>query len=304
MKKIGFILFLFLAVAAGHILRPVFYAKKTKEPETKNNSVHYAAIGKKDLYVNLTKEPLVEPVKDKVYAATVSHHFLTEKEISELFLSLRKQSVKTVVLVGPNHFNTGNAPILVSKEDFVTPWGILENNTELVQKIENSGLAQNEEQPFDTEHSISTLVGFIKFVFPKANFVPIIIKRGSSFKDAEKLGEWLAKNLSEDSLVLVSVDFSHHFNLEKTLYNDRMNLEILKSFNSSAVVNMEVDSKQSIALLFKYLEQKQAQDFNYYYTNAAYIWNNKTYEDVTSYFFSYYLKGEKNSFEYKKSYLK
>lgn len=303
MKKISIVILCIFAVAAGIILRPAFYREKL-EGQKELGPRHYSQQSKKEDFGGLKHFENTIAEKDKIFGAIVSHHLLAESEIAELFGKLKGQSPKVVVLVGPNHFNAGSAPILVSLASFETPFGDLSNNTALGSKMAKLGLAVNEEEPFNTEHSISALVGYVKLAFPESLITPLIIKRGSSLQQAEILGEWLAKNLPEDSLVIVSADFSHHFNLEKTLINDQKNLEILKSFDLTKIEDMEIDSKQSLALLFSYLEQKKAQQLNYFYTNASFLLNNKEYEDVTSYFFSYYLKGEKYFSEYKKSNIK
>jgi MEMO1 family protein len=304
MKKAIGVLLLIIAAAAGFVLRPVFNNQKIVNKNLSIFPVHFASQNDKSLYQGLESFGKIEPVKDKVYGAIVSHHLLASAEIIDLFSRLRDQKIGIIILAGPNHFNTGNAPILLSLEDYATPWGKLENNNGIGNKILDSGLAKNEEQPFEAEHSISALAGLIKFAFPEAKIVPIIIKRGSDIKQAESLGDWFSKNLPENTLVIASVDFSHHLNLEKTLNNDKKSLEILKTSNLLKIGEAEVDSRQSLALLFKLLENKQALNFNYFYTNAAFLLNNKDYQDVTSYFFAYYLKGEKNFKQYKESFLK
>lgn len=301
MKKLIIISICFLSLAAGFVLRPAFYNAKPEE-KNKQRQLHYSLQSKKDDFIGIQNFENTTGEKNKIFGAIVSHHLLAEPDIAELFGKLKAQSPKEIVLVGPNHFNSGSAPVLVSMEDYRTPFGDLENNHDLGNRLVDAGLAVNEEYPFNKEHAISSLAGYIKLTFPKSRITPLIIKRGSSLKEAENLGLWLAENLPDDSLLIISADFSHHFNLEKTLSNDRKNLEILKSFDISNVDKMEVDSKQSLALLFSYLESKKAKNFKYHYTNAAFLLRNKDYEDVTSYFFAFYLKGVGEFTEYKQSF--
>ncbi len=252
---------------------------------------HYAAESLASFYTGLlTPEPAL-PEEKKVFGAIVSHHFYAERDIADLFLRLKDQKFGTIVIIGPNHFNAGERQVLVSKEDYSTPWGDLKNDGVLTEKLITAGLAQNEEQPFEKEHAISALVGFIKYVFPDAKILPIIIKRQAGLAVGEGLGEWLARELPEDSLVLVSADFSHHFDLKTTEANDRQSLPVLETTNLQQIKNIQVDSPQSLAALFSYLQKKQAVALNYYNTNSAMLGNNPESKDVTSYFFAYYLQG-------------
>ena len=288
-----------ISAAAGFWLRQNYFLPPEPEPDAKTLAKHYAAQSLASFYISLEKPSLTQPEKAKVYGAIVSHHFFAEREITDLFFRLRGQKISTIVIIGPNHFNAGNGPVLVSKKDYSTPWGDLKTDTQLAKRLVESGLAQNEEQPFEKEHSISTLVGFIKYIFPDVKILPIIIKRQADLASAERVGEWLAKELPADALVLVSADFSHHFDLPVTELHDAQSLPVLEKLDIVQTKNIQVDSPQSLAALFKYLQSRQAEAFRYFNTNSARLGNNLDSTDVTSYFFGYYIQGQAPAQKYK-----
>lgn len=230
------------------------------------------------------------PESRKIYGALVSHHLLAAEGIVGLFDRLRAQEVQTVVIIGPNHFSAGNYWGLISKYAYETPYGRLEPDLRLINKLLEDGWVKNEEKPFQEEHSISTLVPFVKKTFPAAKVAPIILKMDTNEEWAEQMGLRLAKYLTEDCLVLVSVDFAHHVDYETAVAYDQHSLAVLNGFDLGQVYEMEVDSPASIYALFTYLKQKEKDQFVLVEnTNAAEILEWYEYDDVTSYIFGYFV---------------
>ncbi len=294
-KKYVFIVFLaILFLVLSFEITP---KKKTlKQVENKiysNNDVHYAYSSDKKLYGNMEKVKQSEYIEEKTYGGILSHHFFVAKYIGGFFEKIRKQKIKTFVILGPNHFNAGASDVLVSKYPYDTPWGMLEPEKEVINNLIESGIAKNDEQVFEREHSISALVGFVKYYFPDAEIVPIIIKRGTSPEKAERLAEKLNQILAEDSMVLASVDFSHHLNKTSAEFHDQTSISAIKNFDFDRIYNLEIDSPPSIYALMKYLEKRNARKMKYENTNSATFSKDDKSQDVTSYLFSYFLKGSR-----------
>lgn len=247
----------------------------------------------KELFEKSFANVAVEPEVKKVYGAIASHHLLSANSMAELFTSLQGQEIATIVVVGPNHFNTGNNKILITDNPYRTPYGVLEPDIEVINKLIKGGLVAKEEKPFNEEHSISTLVPYIKRAWPEVKLVPIIVKASVDDELAEHLGLQLQKHLPEKSLVLVSCDFAHHVDKKTAEEYDKKSLEVLNNFNLDDVYKMEVDSPASIYTLFAYLKQKESQKFVLVKnTNAAEILKMPEYDDVTSYIFGYFIKSK------------
>lgn len=227
----------------------------------------------------------------KIYGGITSHHFLVSKKISKFFSSFSGQSPKTVVIIGPNHYNVGKSDILISKYPYKTPWGWLQSDNEIIDKLLKEKIAVNEENPFSREHSISALVGFIKYHLPESKIIPIILKRDISKEKSQDLAEKLNKALPDDSVVIASVDFSHHLSNLASKFHDQKSIAAVSNFDCERIYQSEIDSPGSICALEKYLELKNAGKIDYENINSAEFLKNPDLEDVTSYLFAHFSSG-------------
>lgn len=261
------------------------------EPKREYTEFHSAYSLQAELYGDMEERKEVPVFSSKVYGGTVSHHFLMAKEIAEFFAPLREQKIKTVVIVGPNHFNLGKSNIQVSALPYKTPWSEIYPDGKIIDKLVQDKVAVNFEAAFSREHSISTLVGFVKYYLPDAKIVPIILKKTTPKEQAEKLSQELTKILPGNSLVLSSVDFSHHLNVDSADYHDVKSISAIGNFDYDGLFRSEIDSPMSVYVLLKYLETKDAKHLNYSHFNSADILQNPQSDDVTSYVFSHFTKG-------------
>lgn len=254
---------------------------------------HYAYFMQKNFYTGILNPAEAEPIAEKVYGGIVSHHFFVEREIAKLFSLWRGQKIRTVVILGPNHFSAGKADVFVSRQGYRTPWGELGVDAEFIEQLIANGAAENEEAPFEREHSISVEAGFIKYYFPQARIVPVIIKHNVSKTKIQKLAQNLISLLPEDSIVLASVDFSHHVANQTARLQDKKSIALLQKFDADGIWKLppnQMDSPAAIYGLLKYLEYKQAKKMRYWNTNQAIISGNLSSADVTSYVFASFTK--------------
>lgn len=265
-----------------------YFKKEVKE----YNNYHFSLFNSnQEEYGNLDKFKIENKNKDKVYGGIVSHHFLMREKIAEFFAKFENQDIETVVILGPNHFGAGNHNILVSRYPYKSPWGVMYPDEEVINKILDEKIAFSDEKPFEREHSISTLTGFAKYYLPKALIVPIILKSNTNSNEAEELAHFLSENLSKKSVVVASVDFSHHLNNIGAQYHDNLSTSVIESFDFDRIYDLEIDSPPSVYTLLKYLEGRGAQDIEYISTNSATNFNSLESEDVTSYMFAHFKEG-------------
>ncbi len=229
--------------------------------------------------------------RKKVYGGIISHHFLMIKEIAGLISSFVKQQPKNIIIIGPNHFGVGDGNILISKYNYDTPYGIVQNNTKIANQLIGSGAVKLDESPFIKEHSVSALVGIIKYFLPKANIVPIIVKKHTSATEREKLASELTKVLSENDIVLGSVDFSHHINPIASEFHDERTISIIENFDFDRLQSVEVDSPESLDVVLRYLQDIGATKMYGTHTNMSTKVEDPFLEDGTSYLFASFVKG-------------
>ena len=261
------------------------------EGQTQTDNLHVALHMDKEFYGDLNKIIPGNVSDEKIYGGIVSHHFLVAKEIAKFFSTFKKQPPKVIVIVGPNHFNVGNGDILVSDYPYKTPWGIVYPEKNYIEELLNKKVVYQDEDPFSREHSISALVGLIKYYLPETKIIPIIVKRGVSVEKVEILAQSLNEILPENSVVISSVDFSHHLNKVASQFHDERSISAIKSFDFGRILNSEIDSPASIYTVLRYLELRGAQKMIYKNVNSADFTGNIFLDDVTSYLFAHFVYG-------------
>lgn len=165
------------------------------------------------------------------------------------------KDIKTVVVLGPDHFNAGMHDITTSEKAFLTPYGLLEPDTKILTALKDTGLIGVDEKPFPKEHSISSHAVIIKKIFPHAKIVPLIFRASVHEDQAVRLGKKLASILNNHTLVIASVDFSHYLPVEQARRVDRQSLIFVKKATPSLVRFIDVDSPTALTTLFTYLKK-------------------------------------------------
>lgn len=231
------------------------------------------------------------PSSKKMYGGIISHHFLMAKEIAGLISLFSQQKPKAIVIVGPNHFGIGNGNLLVSRYGYQTPWGIVKNDQEIVNELIKRNVVTLDERPFVEEHSISTLVGFIKYFLPDTKIVPIILKRHVTDSERMALVNALSEILSDDDIVLGSVDFSHHINPIASEFHDNRTISIVNDFDFERLQSVEVDSPGTLDVVLGYLDSIGAKKMRSVNTNMSKYIEDPFLEDGTSYLFANFVRG-------------
>src|SRR5260221_5015310 len=62
----------------------------------------------------------------------IPHHLVASDNIAIFFATMKQFSYKTIILIGPNHYEKGNFDVLTSKIGWDSPYGIVEPDTEVV----------------------------------------------------------------------------------------------------------------------------------------------------------------------------
>ena len=266
----GIFILLFISIAGIFILlsdgeKPVKKSDQEKL-ETKTLSVIHS-LGLKDLeLINnayLENKEFIQRPNGKVFGGIVPHHYsIAASVIAGFYEGISSQQVDTIIVLGPDHFNTAKHPIVTSLESFPTLFGIINPENNLITSLLKYGGVFVEELPFETEHSIYSQLPFIKKTFPNAKIVPLIINISATKEDADKLSDSIAKYLKENSikniLVLASVDFVHYLD---SVEADRLDKESILAFATlkpekvlGLTDQLNLDSKISVYTLFKTME--------------------------------------------------
>ena len=224
--------------------------------------------------------------ESKIFGAVVPHHLLAYKLIDPVFNKIALEKPATIILIGPNHFNQG-ARILTTPWGWQTPFGIVESDQAIIDSLVADQLVKVNEEVFKSEHSIGSLMPFLKFYLPETQVVPIILHHDVTRQEARELGKYLAELVGDKNcLVMASVDFSHYLTREEAELKDRETIEALKNKNMGKIFSMGndyLDSPASIGVLFSAMEELGKEDFRILDNiNSGVILNNDLIE-TTSY---------------------
>ena len=200
-------------------------------------------------------------VKNPIAGGIVPHHLLAGNMIAEFFHAISQSSPETVIVVGPNHRRVGLSSIHTSTQSWGTSFGVLDADVELAEKLISDLNASQNAALFEEEHSISSLVPYIKYYLPKAKIVPVLLHGNYTEENSRKLGKLLASALParSNSVIIASVDFSHYLDVNTANKMDEITLKAIKSNDIQSISRMgndNLDSPASIITLLSAMKEK------------------------------------------------
>lgn len=134
------------------------------------------------------------------------------------------------VLIGPNHYGTGEDISVYPRGAWATPLGELPVNQKLAAAIvSRSSFARTDMQAHSQEHSLEVLMPFIKYSNPSADIVPIAM-RDYSPDVCKDLGTAIADaitelNIADTTILVASSDMSHFISADKAERLDRLAID-------------------------------------------------------------------------------
>lgn len=259
-----------------------------------STELHPASYSQPTFYEGIEQPDYVDKIPEQIRGGIVSHHLLAKEEIAKFFAEFRSQTVETVVLIAPNHFSIGDAPVITSEVGFTTPYGDVAVDRDVVQKLAHKKVVAVDEKPFAYEHSIGALTPYIAYNFPGAKIVPLLLRRNTSREQLDDLLTVMQPLLPDHTIVIASVDFSHHLNRIATEFHDFASVSAIKNFDFDRVFKLEIDSPPSIYLLLQYLDRIGAKSMQYRNVNSTDFTGNVATNDATSYVFAHFINGDKD----------
>ncbi|MCL2276694.1 MAG: AmmeMemoRadiSam system protein B [Treponema sp.] len=123
----------------------------------------------------------------------------------------RRGKIRKIVLLGPIHDKRENGLFLSNSHSFFTPLGNILVNHEVSEELKfNSKYFEINDIPHLTEHSIEILLPFIKYCFPDASIIPILMGQPKT-QYIYDLGQALKKVIApilDETLIVVSCNLS------------------------------------------------------------------------------------------------
>ncbi|HOP39313.1 MAG TPA: AmmeMemoRadiSam system protein B [Candidatus Woesebacteria bacterium] len=231
--------------------------------------------------------------KQTVLAGITSHHFLAKNLIANFFQGIDNSNIRQIILIGPDHFNyTIHDQFLAHSSllNWQTPFSILNSGQNLINQLHQQALITIKDTAFRNEHSIYTLIPFIKYYFPEADVVPLILNPKKANSEFFDFGQTIKKDLdSSSTLLIVSSDFSHQLSLEKSQQTDLESINTLNELNLANLETVNCDCQPCLAFLLGYLADESYQ-FALIDNKSSAEFSDETQETVTSYVSAYFVK--------------
>lgn len=184
-----------------------------------------------------------------IKAVIVPHHLLSSTYIAQALQSAQGRSIDQVIIIGPNHENTGSEAIATTNATWQGLNGETKSDDILVAKLQQDLQIDNQSEVLNHEHSVGAMIPFVNYYYPQARILPIAI---SSYFNATQLSElafWLKNNCLEKCLIVYSIDFSHYLNRQQASAKDLVTTEVIKKLNVSATTKFNNDYVDSPGVL-------------------------------------------------------
>lgn len=156
---------------------------------------------------------------------TVPHHLLARQLIADAFATAGSGWDRVVILC-PDHFHLGGAPVSVVDTHFATPFGTIACDARLARALARvPGVGRSD--LFFREHGFGSLLPFVKHFLPRAKVCAVAIKAGSGRDLLDRLAETLGRQLDAGTLLVQSTDFSHYLPLAEARARDAESRRVL-----------------------------------------------------------------------------
>ncbi len=150
----------------------------------------------------------------------------------------------TNVIMGPNHTGLGKRVSVFPEGTWVTPFGEVPVNNDISSKLIQSFPFQSDVEAHMYEHSVEVEIPFLQYCsgFKDISIVPIVYSY-ISYDDCAIAGKVLANILKdEDSLIVISSDFSHYISSEKAKKLDSIAIDAITHLNAESLYEGVVEN--------------------------------------------------------------
>jgi AmmeMemoRadiSam system protein B len=182
----------------------------------------------------------------------VPHFFpLGELPIRRAYQRCCSPSVKRVILISPDHFKRVKGALITTGAVFSTHFGNLEPDREGITYLVSEGICSMRDEPFHHDHGILVHAPFIKYYFPSARIVPIIVNLSRELCQSTRIVSAMRKLVNDVTVLIVSSDFSHRLPYERARINDRRTSRIICSLDFRRLYLIDADCGCGIFLGMK-----------------------------------------------------
>ena len=172
-----------------------------------------------------------EKIRAKAILVPHAGYIYSGKTACEVYK--RVEIPSKIVLLGPNHTGYGEPISVYNGDAWKTPFGVVEIDKELRQKVLAYPYAKPDEYAHLYEHSLEVQLPFLQR-YAKRNFkiLPIVLAF-LEYEIAKDFGRFLGEVLKgEDALIVISSDMSHYIPAEEARKKDEILISAMERLNT------------------------------------------------------------------------
>ncbi|HTK04883.1 MAG TPA: AmmeMemoRadiSam system protein B [Candidatus Eisenbacteria bacterium] len=226
----------------------------------------------------------------RVRAAVVPHHLAASVSIASGVKMLSGQPFKRILLLSPDHFHRCPTLLCTADSSFSTFFGEVDAAGETLSALLPSPYVTKDPDLFRSEHGIHAVLPFIAHYFPGVQVTPLVLSQRVPWKAARtELLAVLERAVDDDTMLVVSSDFSHYLPLAAAEEKDELTAKALFAADLDGLAALENPS-QSDCPGCLWLLAALAGGRGFYnpsvilHTNAAKILHDESVKETTSHF--------------------
>ena len=158
---------------------------------------------------------------------------------ADAYSQVKQNKYELIVVLGTNHTTAGFSGISVyPKGAFATPIGNAKiDNITAEELLKEDSDVNTDLTVHAKEHSIEVQIPFIKYLFPAAKILPIIVGK-PDIEMCSRFGKTLAGIVKNKKVLIVaSSDLSHYPDFDEAVKTDNRTLKTIASLNSGKIVS-------------------------------------------------------------------
>lgn len=173
-------------------------------------------------------------VQGRIRAVIVPHHLTATETIASGIEALRGQMFSKVVLLSPDHFYKCPTVLCTVNATYQTPFGAVHATTNTIDVLERSPLVTDDPGLFENEHGIYAVLPYLKSEFPNVEVTPLAMRQTPDWEsDKSTIADLLASVVDDQTVLIVSSDFSHYLTLAQAESEDAR--------TSSTIMSVDLD---------------------------------------------------------------
>ncbi len=213
--------------------------------------------------------PLREKVKglstdtpSRIMGLIMPHHELASEMMIRTVekVTTATPGIEYVVVLSPNHFKPQSETFTLTKtlKDFAIA-------SQIIDQIRDVGPKMIfDQQLLEGEHGLFVPMSFLRPGYPTAQFIPIAISPYFSTEKLQKMARALSEVLPEETLFVVSTDFSHGQMLEQAQAFDTQTVAAIQNFDLDRLLEFgdtNLDCPACVAVLLYIGQIREADSF-------------------------------------------